>query len=172
MSYRQTSNISRTLVGNEIVDHSDAVGASPAPKVPLQLYLHSRPNTWHLEWVKTTTRRDEKHFNFGIRCDLYQRFDGAVVYVHIIVNRNFHIHPSRPVNYHIRTHGFVNIHRIFSDKCTQFVTVTPQWATWRTPTVYPTACSWAHGKKHQSSALLAFVRGIHRWPLESPHKGQ
>ena len=27
--YRQVSNISRTLVGNEIVDHPDVVGASP-----------------------------------------------------------------------------------------------------------------------------------------------
>ena len=27
--YRQVSNIRRTLVGNEIVDHSDVVGASP-----------------------------------------------------------------------------------------------------------------------------------------------
>ena len=27
--YRQTSNISRTLVGTKIVDHSDVVGASP-----------------------------------------------------------------------------------------------------------------------------------------------
>ena len=26
-------------------------------------------------------------------------------------------------------------------------------------------------RKHQSSASLAFVRGIHRWPLKSPHKG-
>ena len=26
-------------------------------------------------------------------------------------------------------------------------------------------------KKHQSSASLAFVRGIHRWPVNSPHKG-
>ena len=26
-------------------------------------------------------------------------------------------------------------------------------------------------KKHQSSASLAFVRGIHRWPVKSPHKG-
>ena len=25
--------------------------------------------------------------------------------------------------------------------------------------------------KHQSSASLAFVRGIHRWPMNSPHKG-
>ena len=26
-------------------------------------------------------------------------------------------------------------------------------------------------RKHQSSASLAFVRGIHRWPMNSPHKG-
>ena len=25
--------------------------------------------------------------------------------------------------------------------------------------------------KHQSSASLAFLRGIHRWPVSSPHKG-
>ena len=25
--------------------------------------------------------------------------------------------------------------------------------------------------KYQSSVLLAFVRGVHRWPLDSPHKG-
>ena len=25
--------------------------------------------------------------------------------------------------------------------------------------------------KHQCSASLAFVRGIHQWPLDSPHKG-
>ena len=30
--------------------------------------------------------------------------------------------------------------------------------------------SVAHQRKHQSSASLAFVRGIHRWPVNSPHK--
>ena len=29
VNYRQVSNIRRTLVGNWIVDHSDALGASP-----------------------------------------------------------------------------------------------------------------------------------------------
>ena len=37
--------------------------------------------------------------------------------------------------------------------------------------VYSTVCSGADQRKHQSSALLAFVRGIHRWPVNSPHKG-
>ena len=32
--YRKTSNVSRTLVGNEIVDNSDVVGASPVGAAP------------------------------------------------------------------------------------------------------------------------------------------
>ena len=32
--YRKLSNIRRTLVGNEIVDHSDVVGASPVGAAP------------------------------------------------------------------------------------------------------------------------------------------
>ena len=37
--------------------------------------------------------------------------------------------------------------------------------------VYSTAYSGADQGRHQSSASLAFVRGIHRWPVNSPHKG-
>ena len=36
--------------------------------------------------------------------------------------------------------------------------------------VYSTVYSGAGQRKHQSSASLAFVRGIHRWPVNSPHK--
>ena len=36
--------------------------------------------------------------------------------------------------------------------------------------VYSTVYSGADQRKHQSSALLAFVQGIHRWPVNSPHK--
>ena len=32
-------------------------------------------------------------------------------------------------------------------------------------------CSGADQRKHQSSASLAFVRGIQRWLVDSPHKG-
>ena len=34
LSYRKTSNISRTLVGNEIVDNSDVVRAAPVGAAP------------------------------------------------------------------------------------------------------------------------------------------
>ena len=36
--------------------------------------------------------------------------------------------------------------------------------------VYSTVYSSADQRKHQSSASLAFVRGIHREPVNSPHK--
>ena len=37
--------------------------------------------------------------------------------------------------------------------------------------VYSTVNSGADQRKDQSSASLAFVRGIHRWLVNSPHKG-
>ena len=37
--------------------------------------------------------------------------------------------------------------------------------------VYSSVCSGADQRKHHSSASLAFMRGIHRWPANSPHKG-
>ena len=36
--------------------------------------------------------------------------------------------------------------------------------------VYSPVYSGAGQRKHQSSVSLAFVRGIHRWPVNSPHK--
>ena len=37
--------------------------------------------------------------------------------------------------------------------------------------VYSTVYSGADQRKHQRSVSLAFVRGIHRWPVNLPHKG-
>ena len=36
---------------------------------------------------------------------------------------------------------------------------------------FATVYAGADQGKHQSSASLAIVRGIHRWPVNSPHKG-
>ena len=72
-----TSNVSRGSVGNKMVNHSDVNGASPVGAAPT---TSSFP-TWHLvsmDWVKTTARRDEKHWSFVIWCVLYQKFDGNV----------------------------------------------------------------------------------------------
>ena len=37
--------------------------------------------------------------------------------------------------------------------------------------VYSNFCSGADQRKHQSSASLPFIRGIHRWSVNSPNKG-
>ena len=37
--------------------------------------------------------------------------------------------------------------------------------------VFAAVYSGTDERKHQSSPSLAFVRGIHRWPVNSPHKG-
>ena len=75
--YRKTSNISRTLVGNKIVDNSDVVGASPVGAAPTT----SSFSTQHLasmDWAKTTARGYKIHLSFGIWCDLYKRFYGTI----------------------------------------------------------------------------------------------
>ena len=54
VSYRQVSNIRRTLVGNTFVDHSDVVGASPVG----DSHLHSRLNAWH-HWIGQRQLQDE-----------------------------------------------------------------------------------------------------------------
>ena len=41
----------------------------------------------------------------------------------------------------------------------------------RVSIVYLTVCSGTDQRKYKSSASLAFVRGIHRWLVNSPHKG-
>ena len=37
--------------------------------------------------------------------------------------------------------------------------------------VYSVVCSGTDERKPQTSASMAFVRGIHRWPTNTPHKG-
>ena len=39
-------------------------------------------------------------------------------------------------------------------------------------TVFSAICSGAHQRKHQIPVSLAFVRWIHRWPVDYPQKGR
>ena len=56
--YPQVSNISCTLVGNKIVDHSDVVGASPVGAAPTTSsfstgtpgFIGSGKNNWKARW--------------------------------------------------------------------------------------------------------------------------
>ena len=51
----------------------------------------------------------------------------------------------------------------------QYITVTSQWARWH---LKSPASRLFIQPFIQSSRSLAFVRGIHRWPVNSPHKWQ
>ena len=58
-------------------------------------------------------------------------------------------------------HGPINCDVIMSAMASQITSLT---------IVYSTIYSGVDQRKHQSSASLAFVRRIHRWPVNSPHK--
>ena len=68
--YLQTSDISLTLVGNEIVDHSDVVGAAPVAAAPTTSSF-SPEHLASMAWAKTTTKWHEKHLCFVIWCHVY-----------------------------------------------------------------------------------------------------
>ena len=57
---------------------------------------------------------------------------------------------------------------------TLYITVTPWWVWYhlKSPAspLFTQPFSGADQSKHQSSVSLAFVQGIHRWPVNSPHK--
>ena len=54
----------------------------------------------------------------------------------------------------------------------QWPLVTSYWQITGASFVYSTLCSGADQRKYQSSASLAFMGGIKRLPVNSPHKGQ
>ena len=64
-NYRNTFNISRTLVCNKIVDYSDVVGAYPVGAAPTTSSYLTK-NLASNDWVKATARQDEIHFSFKI----------------------------------------------------------------------------------------------------------
>ena len=71
--YRETFIISiiwRTLIGNNIVDHSDVVGASPVGAAPTTSSL-STEHLASMYWAETIAERDESHLIPGIWCLIY-----------------------------------------------------------------------------------------------------
>ena len=58
----QTSDISRTLVGNKIVDHSDVFGTSPDGAAPTTSSFLTE-NLASMDWAKTTRRETFKFWD-------------------------------------------------------------------------------------------------------------
>ena len=69
IDYHKTPNISRSSVGNKVVDNSDVVGASPVGAASTTSSF-STQQLASMDWAKTTARGYKKHLNFGIWCDL------------------------------------------------------------------------------------------------------
>ena len=65
LKYRQTSNIRRTLVGNELADHPDIV-----QRCPNYIFILDLTHDFNGA-MKTIAIWDEKHLGFGILCVLY-----------------------------------------------------------------------------------------------------
>ena len=67
-AYYQISYINRTLVGDEIVDHSDVVGASPVGAAPTtsSSRLNSVKHLATIDWAEKTARWDKKHLSVVI----------------------------------------------------------------------------------------------------------
>ena len=102
-----------------------------------------------LSWVKfagrpNTTQTFSKYLSDYISC--------------YIVIRNDSTNRVRRINYHLIHCNDV----IMSVMVSQVTLLT---------IVCSSVYSGAYQRKHQSSASLAFVRGIDRWPVNSPHKG-
>ena len=113
-----------------------------------------------MDWAKTTAWPDEKHLSFGIWGDLYQRFYGRGC-----CNTRY---PSETNDTAVFSVSLETIGRRHYSDVIMGPMVSPITCL---TLVYSTVYSGADQRKHQSSTSLALVLGIHRWPVNSPHKG-
>ena len=77
VTYRQTSNIRGTLVGNKLADHSDVFGASPVGAAPTT----SSFSTQHPQWIGTNTTTSNGSWRQGIKGEMT-----CTVYVALVWN--------------------------------------------------------------------------------------
>ena len=80
--------------------------------------------------------------------------------IYWITSIQFKLNKSRPISNPVHSREHYN-DVIMSPTASQITSLT---------IVFSTVYSDADQRKHQSSASLAFVRGIHRGPVNSPHK--
>ena len=138
-----------------------------------------------MDWAKTTASRNEKHYSFGIWCGYIR---GSTVTTKLLSMQrpdwsNLHdMHKALDAN--TRKHQFpfgvcalyllfINIHSRCCCSYIHYKDVTMSAISSQITSlisVYSTVYSGTDQRKHQSSASMAFVRGSHRWPVNSPHK--
>ena len=143
----------------------------------LQLHLHSRLNTW-VQWIGRRQLQDETHLSFGVRAscirDFTVRYKTLLSWICFQKCLHSNGHLVHPLD--VRTH-FSEREKNYDFICTSlhFVRI---WhyndvimgAIASQITILMIVYSGSDQRKHESSASLAFVRGIYRGPVNSPHK--
>ena len=102
----------------------------------------------HLNEIFITGYTGSCHFN-NLQCSQWWQF-----------------HQNEDIFVSVMTSSFIHAHYsdvIMGEKASQITSLT---------IVYSTVYSGEDQRKHQGPASLAFVQGIHRWPVNSPTKGQ
>ena len=147
----------RTLVGNKIVDHSDVVGNIACRRCSNYIFiLDLTPGFNGLGKDNCKTRRETfKHWDFGAP---YLR--GLMVINLRMYCTHCWIFTTAGTRW-LTTIAYLYNDVIMDTIASQITSLT---------IVYSTVYSGADKRKHESSASLAFVWGIHRGPVNSPHK--
>ena len=78
--------------------------------------------------------------------------------------------PWTQLNHVIKKDGVVSTYRSYGIHYNDVIMGTMAFQITSLRIVYSTVYSGADQRQDQRSASLAFVRGIHRWPVNSPHK--
>ena len=138
--FRVTGPLCREFTGHRGIPLTKANGA--------ELWCFSLICVWINDWVNNRDAGDLRPL--WSHCNDLQSCDNGIGY-------------DKPTASEVTLTDMVNI------------TVTSSWVRWRlkspaSPIVWSTLGSVEDQRKHQSSASLAFVRGIYRWPVNAPHK--
>ena len=128
-------------------------------------------NIWYIMLSKGTPRNDSSRQNrFNIFCNATVICCDIFVIWLSLIHCYFHSQKYGRVSLFCITIEFswvnFSLHKHYNDVIMR--TMTSQITC--VQIVYSPVCSGADQRKQQSSAPLAFVRGIHRWPMNSPRK--
>ena len=134
-------------------------------------FLRESPGYWWIPWTKGQRAKNNLHIVSPV-CSVRRVFR---LLFHMVGRVNISYRIKNPAHCHAMTcfvmvilspiRGWVWLHYndvIMSTMASHITSVS---------SIYSTVCSSKDQRKYQSSALLTFVRGIHRWSVNSPHKG-
>ena len=120
---------------------------------------------WNADWLKMKSASSAL-----CKCHSHLNHSVGVQKFHILSDEKSHRIRVVPIPWHLPAPGKIACDNSVFHYNDVIMTAMASQITSLT-IVYPSVYSSADQRKHQSSASLAFVRGIHRWPVNSLHKG-